>query len=152
VIRRGEATTGIRHALQFYVGPAQLNARPAAVWPASAGSGVSAPPFGAVGNLHLGSLLALPPDVDFRALGLGNSGPGYEIARALRDFGAYIGAAGPEPLRVLVATDAGLPLDGELDRIFNKLLPLLRVVTNNTPATPGGGGLPGHAPAPPLAK
>ncbi len=152
VIRRGEATTGIRHALQLRVGAAQLNARPAVVWPATIASGINTPPFGTSGNLHLGALLALPPDVDFRALGLGNSGPAYEIARALRDFGAYIGSADPEPLRVLVATDAGLPLDGEMDRLFNKLLPLLQLVINNTPATPAGGGLPGRAPAPPLAK
>jgi len=33
---------------------------------------------------------------------------------------------------------------------FNRLVPLLQVVVNNTPETPGGGGTPRRTPAPEL--
>ncbi|MBI3879982.1 MAG: FecR domain-containing protein [Verrucomicrobia bacterium] len=154
-IRRNEATTGIRHALAFMPGSPALSLRAPggkpSVWPAAvSASGLQASLFGTNGNLHFGSLLALPPSVDLRALGFGASGPGFEIARALQDYGAYVAGTGPKPLMVAVAADASLPPEPELDRIFNKLLPRLQIVANNSPATPGGGGEPRRAAAPPL--
>ena len=38
----------------------------------------------------MGSLLAIPPDIDITQIGVGSSGPAFEIARALQDYGAYI--------------------------------------------------------------
>jgi hypothetical protein len=100
---------------------------------------------GDTGNLQPGALLALPPSVDIARLGL--SASGCELAHALQDYGVYLTQIGGEPFS-LFAEDGGLPPAAELDAALNRLLPLLQMVTNNTPETSGGGGAPRRPPAP----
>ncbi len=135
MIRAGELERGIFHALALRL-PADALA--GFVWPAT-----TAPAVSGNGNLHLGTLLALPPD--FLPESIAPAGTAaHRIARALRDYGAYI---------VGVEKDgyAGLALDGlgSHPNVPRELLTLLKVVTNNTAETPGGGGERQQSPAPP---
>jgi hypothetical protein len=93
----------------------------------------------------VGSLLAIPPDVDVTEL-VGASGPAYEVARAMQDFGVYVTGAGDAPF-VLLADRGGLP---EADVWLTTLVPLLQRVSNHAPDAPGGGGTPRREGAPPL--
>ena len=147
LLRFGEPNRGIPHALSARVSSDRLRSGAPPTWPAK---GNAVPPgFGSANsNLRIGSLLALPPDVDVRALGLGESGPGFELARALQDFGVYVTGFGPEPFLVLLGEER--PGAEWEQAAFNRLVPLLQVVVNNTPETPGGGGTPRRAPAPEL--
>jgi hypothetical protein len=145
LLRAGELETGIRHALSARVSRDHLAghefSRPFTVWPAA---GNAASDEG-LEMLRVGSLLAIPPSVDIRAL-VGDSGPAYELARAMQDFGVYVTGPGDAPF-VLLADDARIL---QADEWLTKLLPLLQVVTNNTEATPGGGGTPRRDAAPAL--
>lgn len=162
LIRGGEPTHGIRHVLALAVRREALNRsapgsgghRPY-VWPAVSADElwdkpVSEGGYGSSGNLHLGTLLAIPPDVDLARLGIGESGPAYEIARALRDYGGYIVDPTSRNLALFaeptVATGGELPDD--LDTALALIAKHLKVVTNNTPKTPGGGGKPRREYAP----
>jgi len=148
LIRGEEYQRGISHALSARVSRERLAGnmftRPTTVWPAAGN-----PPDANVeqGRLHVGSLLAIPPDVDIRSL-VGDSGPGYELARAMQDYGVYITGFSDAPF-VLLAGEARLNRDKE-DAMLSKLVPLLKIVANNTPQTPGGGGTPRREPAPAL--
>jgi hypothetical protein len=149
LIRRGEFASGIRHALAASVPAGAFNfdgpgGKPF-VWPIH--PLLPAPPMrgGDTGNLQPGALLALPPSVDIARLGL--SASGCELAHALQDYGVYLTQIGGEPFS-LFAEDGGLPPAAELDAALNRLLPLLQMVTNNTPETSGGGGAPRRPPAP----
>lgn len=150
LLRAGELETGIRHALSARVGRDRLAggefSRPLTIWPAAGNpaSGADAE------KLCVGTLLAIPPDVDIR-VHVGDSGPAYELARAMQDYGLYVTGPGGAPF-VLLADSARLP---EADAWLTKLVPLLQVVTNNSPTTPAGGGsarresapaLPGESP------
>lgn len=140
VLRSGELSHGLRHALALNIPRSALGGP--AVWPARPGLNA---PRGS-GNLALGSLLALPPDLDLATLGLGTSGPAYELARALQDYGAYVADCSLPGVRLAVA--GNVPPD--LEQTLIRLLPHLQVVTNHTPETPGGGGDPRRPAAPPL--
>ncbi|MBI5687760.1 MAG: FecR domain-containing protein [Verrucomicrobia bacterium] len=96
VIRAGELEQGIRHALCVSVLHAGLNRRGPDggpfVWP-----GRHMPieekklaAMGESGNIFYGTRLALPRDLDLKTLGVGDSGPAFEIARALQIYGAYV--------------------------------------------------------------
>ncbi|MSU59656.1 MAG: hypothetical protein EXS35_16070 [Pedosphaera sp.] len=146
LIRMGELSGGIRHALSARVNRERLGGRnsfqkPSTVWPA-AGSDAASGEF-----LNVGSLLAIPPGVDIRALA-GNSGPGYELARAMQDYGVYISGYGNAAFALVRGEAELIPADE--DKILNQLVPLLQVVANNTEATPGGGGTPRREAAPAL--
>ena len=146
LIRMGELSGGIRHALSARVHRERLGGRnsfqkPSTIWPAVGGDAASK------ATLNVGTLLAIPPDVDIRAL-VGDSGPGYELARAMQDYGVYISGYANVPF-ALVRGEAELNPADE-DKILNQLVPLLQVVANNTEATPGGGGTPRREAAPAL--
>lgn len=147
IIREGELQQGIPHALAARLEKSRLNVQPpgggVCVWPAT--NAMRAPPQNgeATGNIHIGSLLALPPGVDVAALGLPPSA--LVIARALQDYGVYVTGPGPRPFALL---SEGRMTGGEVDAAMNRLVPLLQVVTNNTAATPGGGGQPRRPAAP----
>src|SRR5262249_12278466 len=83
LIRKGEISRGrIPHALAIQAPPAMLTQ--AAVWPAATfdrNSGYS-------GTVPMGSLLAIPPDVDIESLGLSTNG--RVIAQAAQDYGVYV--------------------------------------------------------------
>jgi ferric-dicitrate binding protein FerR (iron transport regulator) len=92
IIRAGELERGIRHALCVSVLHAGLNRRGPFVWPARhmpiEEKKLAA--MGESGNIFYGARLALPRDVDLKTLGVGESGPAFEIARALQTYGAYV--------------------------------------------------------------
>ncbi|KAF0178520.1 MAG: hypothetical protein FD161_1825 [Limisphaerales bacterium] len=147
LLRYGEPHNGVRHVLSARVSTDRLRS---GAWPTWPGLGNPVPPgFGsATSNLRIGTLLALPPEVDVAALGLGTSGPAFELARALQDFGVYVTGIGPEPFLVLLGEER--PGAEWEQAAFNRIVPLLQVVVNNMPETPGGGGTPRRAPAPEL--
>lgn len=152
-LRQGELTRGIRHALAMAI-PAKLlnrngpNAQPF-VWPASRATILWRNAYGNSGNLFLGSLLAIPPEVDLTKVGVGTGGPGYELARAMQDYGIYITDAS-ELTPKLFTVDETLPPN--MDQLVSKLLPHLQVITNNSASSAGGGGTPRRPPAPPLMR
>lgn len=146
LIRRGELSGGIRHALSARVQRERLGGRnsfqkPSTVWPAVGGDPASEE------FLSVGTLLAIPPSVDIAAQ-FGTNGPAYELARAMQDYGVYISGYGSVAF-ALVRGEAELNPADE-DKILNELVPLLQVVANNTEATPGGGGTPRREAAPEL--
>lgn len=159
IIRKGELKGGIRHAIGVSVPVAALNqnsptGRPY-VWPASTAAVLWEQTYGKTGNLHLGSLLAIPPSVDIKKIGIGTSGPAYEIARALQDYGAYIidhADDAPTDLKIFFEPTVKEEMPRELNGQVALLMRFLQVVTNNTPDTIGGGGKPRRAFAPPFAK
>jgi len=98
------------------------------------------------GNVPMGTLFAIPPDVDVTKLGL--SAEGTALARALQDYGAYVLIrSGTAALYAEPAADATAVNRMKSD-YQKKLFPLLRPVTNNSQSTPGGGGTPRQAPLP----
>jgi hypothetical protein len=160
MIRRGELVngtggfgTGIRHALQGAVPPFGMNRNAPGgrtwVWPASS----SDPPstYDVVGNVYMGSLLAIPPGVNINTLGITDS-QALEVARALQDYGLYIVDRAGIPANKIViridpqaATDIGNRTAFEAG--INLAMRQLQVVTNShtsggAPTTPGGGGTP----------
>ena len=145
LLRAGELETGIRHALSARVSRDRMAgrefARPLTVWPA-AGNATAAT---GEQQLCVGTLLAIPPDVDLRAL-VGDSGPAYELARAMQDYGVYVTGYIDAPF-VLLSDDGRI---AAADEWLTKLVPLLQVVANNSPESPGGGGAPRREPAPAL--
>jgi hypothetical protein len=153
LVRRGELTFGVRHALALAVHPDYINADngyDGHRWP-----GVPIAPelieqLGHEGNLALGSLLAIPAWIDVTSLGLGSSGPGFEIARALQDYGAYVIQTSGANVQLIASADAGLPSD--IDRIINIILPHLRLVANNHSRNLAGGGERRRPPAPALLQ
>jgi hypothetical protein len=154
LIRRDELLAlNIPHALAIAVQPLALNRNApggkAWVWPASWADGTTNPggSYSTGGNLHMGSLLAIPPSVRLDTLGL--SPQGLAIARALQDYGAYISETGggnviyyAEPASADIVTTDG----GEL----GKLTPYLKVITHHTAVDIGGGGVRRANPAPPF--
>jgi hypothetical protein len=145
LIRTWELQAGvIRHALAMAL-PRSAN-RVGYIWPATSEDYDAAWTYG--GNIPLGTLVAIPPTVNINNLGL--SPQGLVIARALQQFGAYnLDSAGG---LVFYAEPDSEALLGPARADLAKIIPHLRVVLNNTPTTPGGGGTPTAPPAPPLAQ
>ena len=163
-IRKGELAAGIRHALACIVLQAVLNRNGpnghAFVWPA--GIAPTDPKWtrmlSATGNLHLGTLLAIPPSVDIAAIGVGDSGPAFEIARALQDYGVYISGAFEGKLfpkaekkphiGFWIEPTATEELPENIDAQLAPIIRHLKVIANNGPASIGGGGVPRRPLAP----
>ena len=149
VIGAEESTHGIRHALAIGVDWLWLTNRgPGYVWPATNGLVKPMKDTSRQGNVTLGTLLAIPPGV-IDKLNIGAPGTvGYEIARALQDYGAYVTDSCKYQQFHFFFADATPPVSQEtLARLAKKL----HVITNNTPATPGGGGKPLRDYAPELS-
>lgn len=151
LIRKGELRGRIPHALAVQVRADLINRTGVPFeWPATR-SLTSTHRYGTNGNLRLGSLLAIPPDVDLGALGLGTGA--LAVARALQDYGAYaIGTfnGGLKPLVFVAEAACDEDVTPELIDRIARLAPLLQRVTNNTPGTVGGGGRPRQPFPPPL--
>ena len=135
MIRSGELDRGIFHALALRLPADRLSGF---TWPAT-----TAPSVSGGGNVRIGTLLALPPDFVPESI----APPGTaanRIARALRDYGAYV-------VGVEKTGYAGLALDGLESHpgVPRELLTLLKVVANNSATTPGGGGERKQPAAPP---
>lgn len=113
LIRYGELARGIPHALAASMKKASL-----------------------AGNLKLGTRLALPASLEIAKLGVGDAGPGFELARALQDYGVYITETGGETF-ALLAWYENMPPDFATH--VAALLPHLQVVTDSAgpPRRPG---------------
>jgi hypothetical protein len=143
VLRVWEIHVGaIRHALTFMLPFNRLKHGP--VWPSSREDFFGARVY--TGHVPIGTLIAIPSDVDIGALAL--TPAGHVLARALQDFGAYCDDSVGTDGIVMSAEGAaeGLPELADMRRDFPVLHRYLRVVLNNTSATPGGGGTPRVSP------
>ncbi|MDZ7857364.1 hypothetical protein [Sphaerotilus sp.] len=154
LIRSGELEHGIPHALAIAVQPQALNRvgpdGRAWVWPASSADDGDGRRYGIQGNLHMGSLLALPPELDLRSLGL-HPGPETSLARALQDFGACITDCAAGNLVFYGELQTHTAASSLRASALQAMTAHLQVVTNHTPATVGGGGIRRAPPAPMFA-
>ncbi len=154
LIREGEITGGIRHALAASVLNQAMNRNTPSgnpwVWPASAADGGDGASYGTAGNLYMGSLLAIPRTVALEGLGL--SPQGLAIGRALQDYGAYVTDSGGPGVVLYAEPRAAPELALDLYNDMETLVAHLKIVDNNTPQTPGGGGVPCRDPAPPFDR
>ncbi|MDH3719287.1 MAG: hypothetical protein OES79_14300, partial [Planctomycetota bacterium] len=146
LIRQGELTSGIRHALAVAVRRSALNkngpdGRPF-VWPASSADNGWETTYADRGNLYMGTLLAIPVDTPLWRTSLPRSGPAYQLARALQDYGAYITDAADTNLCFYAEPAAAEEIPEDFADQLSAILPLLYVVTNNHPTSIGGGGIP----------
>jgi hypothetical protein len=141
-IKKGE----IRHALTFLLPYSRLKHGP--VWPSAREDYWGFRDY--KGNVPIGTLIAIPPNVDVTKLALSPSG--VALARALQDYGAYCDDSAGSRGIVISAEGAaeGMPELEDMRRDFPRIHPYLRPVKNNTAASPGGGGVPRQPPAPPL--
>ena len=153
LIRVGELERGLPHVLAVAVPPQALNRigpdGRAWVWPASSADDGDGRRYGTQGNLHMGSLLAIPPGVDLRTLDL-RPGPETSLARALQDFGACITDSAAGNL-VFYAEPAAHEAVAALRPVtLAALTARLQVVVNHAPGSVGGGGRRRAPPAPRL--
>ncbi len=147
LIRAWELNAGrIPHAMTFMLPYTRLKHGP--VWPSAREDYWGFRDY--KGNVAIGSLIAIPPTVNLTKLGLTPSG--LALARALQDYGAYCDDSAGSSGIVISAEGAaeGMSELRDMRADFPKIHPYLRLVTNNTAATPGGGGVPRRAPAAPL--
>jgi hypothetical protein len=136
LIRQWELDAGrIRHALALAIDGFQL--AQGAVWPATSQDGNASTSYS--GRNPMGTLAAIPPSVDVTRLGL--SPTGLVVARALQDYGAYVVDRSSAFTFFAEPSAEGTPALAELRRDIGTLRSQLRVVTNNTPLTVGGGGV-----------
>ena len=154
VLRHGEAAAGIRHALTIAVTRQWLSRRGPGghpfVWPASAAGFDARKDSTRHGNVFIGSLLAIPPNVNLDTLGVGARGSfGYALAQAMQDYGVYISGACDWQQFLFFHAEGAMPPNS--DALLGRLFKELHVVTNNTAATPGGGGVPRRPLAPELS-
>jgi hypothetical protein len=145
LIRVWEVDAGrIRHVLALGLTDQQLGQGP--VWPATSEDGDAGGRYG--GPIPMGTLVALPPDVDIASLGLGPAGA--SLAHALQDYGAYVvDRSGSVSLYAEPRLEHRKELAGMRQAVVI-LRPLLRVVTDNGPSSVGGAGPRRARPAPPL--
>ena len=134
----------IRHVLAIAMPGRMLRRGP--VWPATEQDANA--PSSYTGAIPIGTLIAIPPQVNVDAMFL--SEEGAVVARALQDYGAYV--VDQASVMTLYAEPSVEPavveaIRADLARIRREL----RVVTNNTAERPGGGGRPRAPIAAPLA-
>ncbi len=150
LIRKGEINGGrIPHALAMLV-PTTLLAK-AYRWPAYTIDRNS----GYTGTLPMGSLLAIPANVNLATLGL--SSRGLILARAMQDYGAYVVDRGGNGLTILAELgnteirwdqQGSAPADWKDLQIIGANLTWL---DNNTEANRGGGGTLRQPLSPPIS-
>ncbi len=135
----------IAHAMTFLLPYARLRHGP--VWPSAREDYWGFRDYH--GHVPIGALIAIPPGVRIDRLGL--SPDGLVLARALQDYGAYCDDSVGTDGIVLSAEGAaeGMPELAAMRRDFPVIRMALRVVLNNTQATPAGGGQPRRGVAPP---
>jgi hypothetical protein len=139
LIRTWEIQQGqISHALALAMPRAHMKHGP--VWPASSEDGNAV--YG--GNLRMGTLVSIPKSVDLSTLGL--SSGGLVVARALRDYGAYIVDCSEN--FTLYAEPSAENLLTQARNDLAKIRQQLRIVTNSSASSVGGGGTPGAPLAP----
>jgi len=173
VIRRGELKTGIPHAIRFVTRLNFLNRNSplgyryptwpwnAHVWPASTSDNPTS--YGAINNVYMGSLLAIPRSVSEDSLGL-RTQEGQMVFRALQNYGGYIIDTGETGQAGRLVTQVDPQARGEIAdvNLFNsdlgRIFRALQVVANShdngakPPWGPGGGGRTRRPLAPPFAQ
>ena len=155
LIRKGELQNGIPHALAVAVPrPAMNQNTPSGpgkpcVWPASTADNGWQITYGKIGNIHMGTLQAIAGSVDVSKLGL--SPGGLVLARAMQDYGVYITEANCPTCKITFYAEptADAEVTAAVRADLSKLIQHLKIVTNNTSETRGGGGKPRRALAPP---
>ncbi|MGT2425266.1 hypothetical protein [Amnibacterium kyonggiense] len=131
---RSDEMASIDHALVVSLAADQLRSGP--VWPATLQDGDASSSYR--GAVPMGSLLAIPKTVDLDSLGL--SPEGLVLARALQDYGAYVGDRSSQMTLYAEPSANTTALDAMRADLRSKLAPLLRVVTNSSSTTVGGPG------------
>ena len=150
LIRKGELSNGIRHALRIAITPSVLNKNAPGgkpyVWPASSADDGDGRSYTGTGNVYMGSLLAIPPSVNIEQIAGPPGTPVYELAKALQDYGAYVVDTGYLNLYAEPAAN-----DEVQTLLNNTTVPkYLQVVVNNGSNRVGGGGTPRRPLAPPF--
>ncbi len=156
-IRRGELKTGIRHLIGAVVPLEAVTVKPdgtAHVWPAGwsqAGDANAAAQMARAGNVHVGSLLAIPSGVDITKLAAPGT-PAHAIIRAMQDYGVLVKDTFDGTYFNEWQREGGAHLIFCVEDLFNgdaprdlaqQLAPAireLRVVANHGPSSIGGGG------------
>jgi hypothetical protein len=142
LIRSWEIKEGrIGHALAVALVGEQLKQGP--VWPATEED--RSAPSTYTGTIPIGSLIAIPSNVDVGAMPL--SREGMILARALQEYGAYVV---DQAFALTLYAEPDVPAN-EMDALrkdFQRIRRDLRIVSNNGPETVGGGGEPIAPPAP----
>jgi hypothetical protein len=145
-----QGTDDIRHALSWATGPAGLKHSDPVPWP-----GVREDYDGFQvyhGTMVMGTLIAIQPTVDITTLGLNANA--LRVAKALQNFGAYLSDQS-EDFNITLYAEKSAEGSTALNQVradIGKIIPYLRVVTNNTaPSNPVGGGTPRAPTAPALA-
>lgn len=148
----------IRRALGAVFHPSVLAAKPngsAHTWPATKTPGNYEARFGPLrqdGNLHIGTLMAIPQNVDLATIGIGTSGPAYELARAFQNYGLYLKKPLPGrtdgPLLGMCGDLRTANLPPDFGQQLARIASYLKVVENNGPNSIGGGGTPAQPTAP----
>jgi hypothetical protein len=168
-IRRGELKAGIPHLIGAVVPLEAVTVRPdgiAHVWPAG-GSQASDPGAAAqmarAGNVHVGSLLAIPPSVDIAKLAAPGT-PAHAVIRAMQDYGVLVKDTFDGTYFVEWQREGAPHLIFCVEDLFNgdaprdlaqQLAPALRelrVVANHGPNSIGGGGARRQPAAPAFGK
>jgi hypothetical protein len=167
-IRLGELTASgpIRHALKIDVDGSYLDGAVAGGfrWPANTADSCAPGCYtGTTPDMRMGALLAVPPGATEQSLNL-TTVPGKKLFHALQDYGGYVVDDSADPSYNLAVesgvkqefksfygfdfdTASSSPWFNDFHAVFSSL----QVVSNNGPATIGGGGAPRAALAPPVA-
>ena len=149
LIRAGELRNGyIPHVLVFVIPISKEKRGP--IWPAHGEDSYADRYYG---NVQMGVLAAIPPDIDLTKLQPPLSREGLALGRALQDIGAYhFDSTWTHPtFAVMTEVAAASEVTDTVINDLKRLRPLLRVVTNaNRPEAPGGPGAPRVPMAPPL--
>ncbi|RUR85857.1 hypothetical protein ACF3DV_24085 [Chlorogloeopsis fritschii PCC 9212] len=169
-IRKGELfnDTAIRHALKLVIWGKWMHYNPSSPtpghrWPArAADAGAPKQYQGSNPALVMGSLLAIPPNVNMKSLGL-TTKAGKKIFQAMQNYGAYVvDDSGFDYNYICIEHDAEQEYKAVTGYYFNddkalqadltKIIGVLKVVDNNGPNSIGGGGKPRRPLAPPIGN
>ncbi|NGM33670.1 hypothetical protein G4G93_06920 [Methylobacterium sp. DB0501] len=140
LVQKSELDAGhIDHAVAMAVSTTQAgSAASPYVWPATSADNFSG---SYSGSIPLGSLIAIPKDVDLTKIGITTS-EGMALAKAYQNYGGYVtDTAGPNTMQ-LAYLEQGAS-QKQVDNLFKDIGAIrahLELVTNNTAATPAGGG------------
>lgn len=155
LVRKGEFANGIRHALALALPPNVISRNTGNngrhwIWPASCADNTSPTAYATSGNVFMGTLLAIPPDVDLAAAGITHPKL-IALARALQLYGGYV-VDSSTPVYdnfgsgiAFYAEPGEVPEQAEIGQAYQDLgevVRLLKVVTNNTSQSVGGTGKP----------
>ncbi|GAB3196381.1 hypothetical protein GCM10027261_18960 [Geodermatophilus arenarius] len=124
----------IPHALVMALTTEQL--RTGWVWPAESEDSGGASTYR--GLIPMGSMVGIPPSVDLGSLGL--SADGLALAKALQDYGAYVGERSAQDVLYAEPECEGAALDRMRSDFRSTIRPLLRIITNSSADTVAGGG------------